>query len=158
MSVFQATRYALNVSGWNKYLEKSPLCIFEKNVPFFSENDFVIDKFLTIFGLNKNLKKTFHCVRLTQDAQSLSARINFLYMEKLTFLSSSVLWCAQWWLTLPKTGLHFSFHHKKTLDYFNTYLARITNEYKLIFCTKKESDRISSKKNMIWTFYSTYYV
>ena len=26
LSVFQATRWALNVSGWNKYLEKSPLC------------------------------------------------------------------------------------------------------------------------------------
>ena len=33
LSVFQATRWALKVSGWNKYLEKSPLCSgFHKGV------------------------------------------------------------------------------------------------------------------------------
>ena len=32
LSVFQATRWALNVSGWNKYMEKSPLCNYKNNI------------------------------------------------------------------------------------------------------------------------------
>ena len=35
LSVFQATRWALIVSEWNEYLEKSPLCIGAKIAYFF---------------------------------------------------------------------------------------------------------------------------
>ena len=70
LSVFQATRWTLNVLGWNEYLEKSPLCYLSMSCQEGSTKLLQLHQFMVVFltGIPTHLELSEINWTLTNDS------------------------------------------------------------------------------------------